>query len=80
MRDIIKDDLKGEFIFLDGEGDNIDQDGEEEFNIKEILKNGEVKIMLKDSISPINNKITLEEDTFSKEKINQTKVWSKTWN
>ena len=77
MRDIIKDDLKGEFIFLDWEGDNIDQDGEEDFNTKEILKNGEIKIKLKDSISPTNNKITLEEAPISKEKINQTKIEEK---
>ena len=55
LRNKLKDDIKNDFIFLDKGEVEIDLDGEEDFNIKEILNNGYIKIKSNSSPAPISN-------------------------
>jgi hypothetical protein len=51
-RQLIKDKCKEDFIFLDSEGNNIEQEDEKDLAIEDILINEVIKIKLKDSSAP----------------------------
>lgn len=69
-RQLIKNKCKEDFIFLDSEGNNIEQEDEKDLVIGDILINGVVKIKLKDSSAPT----LIHEDNKPKSKEKNTKT------
>ena len=84
LRNLLKNDIKSDFLFLDKEETEIDVDGEEDFTIKEILNSGFVKIksnLFPPSISNYkyntNNSSTfssVEQSSFSRTSTIQEKI------
>ena len=43
-RELINKEIKGNFVFLDKDGNNVEEEDEKEFSIEDILNNGEIKL------------------------------------
>lgn len=74
LRNLLLNDIKSEFTFLDKEGIQIDVEDEKEFTIKELLSNGCIKIKSNLSPAPILNTSTTLKSSNSLSSIEQSSI------
>ena len=70
-RELINKSIKGNFVFLDKDGNNVEEEDEKEFFIEDILNNGEIKLKQDIIDSPPTTPMDTKKEDTPREKIHK---------